>query len=339
MLKITYIGKGGSGETCRMRFDCLRKLLPDAEFSLIDTSIPERDCGRLVRSLGWRLKRGPMIGRINRYVVEHLPADRQQLIWCDKAVFITPETTKILRDRSERLAHFTPDPAFSYHRSRLFFASLRFYDFLVTTKRYELASYEEHLDPSRQKVIYITQGYDDNIHKPRTPFDEKRGVVFVGHFEKNRAEIIAELLADKIPVVLAGIGWDGFAARHHQDCLTYLGSGIFGEEYAKVISSAQFGYGAVSKWIPELHTTRTFEIPACGTALLTEKNEEIASFYRDDEAIFYKDTADMISKIRYYMDHPEELKRLTERGHAAAVSGGYSYMEIMRKLLNEMGMC
>ena len=34
--------------------------------------------------------------------------------------------------------------------------------------------------------------------------------------------------------------------------------------------------GLLAKWVPELHTTRTFEIPACGTALVTERNSETA---------------------------------------------------------------
>lgn len=39
-----------------------------------------------------------------------------------------------------------------------------------------------------------------------------------------------------------------------------------------------FARGALSRRFPERHTTRTFEIPACGTVLITEWNEEISVF-------------------------------------------------------------
>ena len=50
------------------------------------------------------------------------------------------------------------------------------------------------------------------------------------------------------------------------------------EEYAKIISLSYFGLGLLSNWVPELHTTRTFEIPACNTCLITPKTIEIANF-------------------------------------------------------------
>ena len=50
-----------------MRADVLDKLLSDSNFEIIDVNIPFFECSRLVRSLGFRLKKGPLIRKINQY--------------------------------------------------------------------------------------------------------------------------------------------------------------------------------------------------------------------------------------------------------------------------------
>jgi len=333
--KLTYIGQLAPGETCRMRLDCLKQLYPECEFTGIDTLIPLHKCPRLWRSIGWRYKIGPLIKMMNEYLLANLPEEKQDVIWVDKGIFFTSETMSILREKAEKLVHYTPDPAFTYHRSRYFFQSIPLYDYLITTKSFELDYYTSAAG-NRDKVLYATQGYQANLHRPLTEFSKKNGVVFIGHYEKERGKIIAELIKNGIEVKLAGIKWTGFVKKYKCKNLTYLGNGLFGEDYVRAVSAALFGFGSISKWIPEKHTTRTFEIPACGTALLTEKNDEIATFFCDDEVIYYNDVADMIEKIKYYSAHRDELQKLTERGRARVIADRRDYLGIMQKLMDEI---
>src|SRR5690606_8820615 len=108
--------------------------------------------------------------------------------------------------------------------------------------------------------------------------------------------------------------------------------GIYGPDYAKTLSTYQFSWGALSKWIPELHTTRTFEIPACGTALITERNSETSSFFTEKEAIFYNTPEEMITKIKYYQNNPEKLELLIDKGRARVIKDGRDYKTIIAGL-------
>ena len=65
------------------------------------------------------------------------------LIWIDKAVYVTPKTTHLLRRLTNKMVHFTPDPAFTFHQSHHFMDSLSFYDFAITTKSYEIKFFEK----------------------------------------------------------------------------------------------------------------------------------------------------------------------------------------------------
>jgi spore maturation protein CgeB len=334
-----YIGQNTPGTTSKMRVDHLKELLPGT-FEVIDTHIPFFQISKLWRSLGFRFKKGPLIQKVNNYIIEKLGNSSSKefdLIWVDKAIFLNKETTQILKTKGKKLVHFTPDPAFTFHKSTLFKESLPIYDFAVTTKSYEIKHYRNIL--AKERIIITTQGFNPQNHCPTTDFAKKNeGVLFIGHHEKPRELILQKLLDNNIPVTIAGIKWGKFAQKNQNNSnLTYLGKGVYGAQYAKIISSHYFSWGALSKWIPELHTTRTFEIPACGTALITERNTETSNFFNEDEAIFYDSVDEMIEKIKYYQSHPDELKQLTSKGRERVISDGRDYRSILEKVLEEIG--
>jgi spore maturation protein CgeB len=248
-------------------------------------------------------------------------------------VFIEPELVYALKQHSRKLVHYTPDPAFTYHRSKLFYDALGLYDYCITTKSFEIESYKKF----GVKTIFCTQGFDPAVHKPYHKFREKQGVVFIGHREDEREMIMSQLVDKNIRVTIAGNHWDNFAdKRKNKQNLIYKGKGLFGNDYARELSAALIGLGLLSKWIPELHTTRTFEIPACKTALVTEHNPEIGSIFSDDDVIYYDDAVEAVDKIEYYLAKKDRLLSFTENGHDKVISGGYSYIDILRKILKQI---
>jgi spore maturation protein CgeB len=335
-MKFLYIGYDWEGSTSKMRGQEIRKLLniPPAQFRVVDMGVPQAATSRLMKSLAWRFKTGPMIGRTNRHILDSMDGE-YDWIWVDRGVFLRPETIQHLRKLTPKLIWYTPDPAFTFHRSRFFFRSISLYDFCVTTKLFEIEDYHK---AGAKEVIYVTQGYDPAMHKPYVDFEKKSGVVFLGHHETGREKDIQALLEAGIEVKLAGFHWDKFAkqAAGSFPNLKYLGPGVYAEAYARTISGSLIGLGFLSKWIPELHTTRTFEIPACGTALATEANQETTSFFGENEAIFYKSTAELVEKIRFFLDHPEKLKAISEAGYKTVTEGGFDYTSLMRGVLEKI---
>jgi len=334
-MRVAYIGQNSVGTTSHMRCKTLRQLMAAAIFEIIDTHQPFYQTPKFWRSLGFRWKRGPLINHTNSYVLEQLTQYEYDMIWVDKAVYLTPRTTALLKSKTKKLVHFTPDPAFTFHKSKHYFKSLPFYDVVITTKSYELEHYKKAIQAT---VLYATQGFDKALHKPSpNPFNHKKGLAFIGHHEMEREQILEQLLFENIPVTLAGIEWQAFAKKHHSNSLLhYLGSGVYGNDYVAALGQAKIAWGAISKWIPELHTTRTFEIPACGTALLTERNRETEQFFNEDEAIFYSNVDELIAQVKCYMQNDAALETLTQKGTAAVHEKGFDYESILLKLLKQI---
>lgn len=337
-MKILYIGQFTEGTTSKMRAQRLKLICNCSVFDILDTHIPFFKTKQPFRSLGFKYKIGPLVKNTNEFIKSKLKKLQYDIIWIDKGVYMNSSTMSLLRSKTDCLVHFTPDPAFAFHKSKLFNKSIAYYDFLITTKSYEMSDYHEHT--SLNNVILTTQGFDKNLHKPKMEnFKNKTGFLFIGHHEDEREEIIQALLDARVSITLAGIRWENFYQKNKTNPkLNYLGNGIYGENYVKEIQNAKIGWGAISKWVPELHTTRTFEIPACGTALLTEKNNETSKFFTDSDVIFYESKKTLIDKTIHYLKFDEDLQRITLNGLNSVNKNGFDYDSILKKILNEINL-
>lgn len=334
---ILYIGQYLEGTTSKMRAEALSKIIAPNRLEVIDTHIPFYQSHPFWRSLGFRYKRGKLIQQINKHILNEV-AGPYKAIWIDKGIFIRPKVINYLRALTDILVHYTPDTAFCQNKSRFFNKGLKYYDFAISTKSFEKEKYLEYI--KKNQLLFVPQGFDKNIHFPRHRFSEKSSdVVFIGLYEPSRAEVISFLLKNNISVAVAGKKWTRFNKTHkNYGNYRFLGEGLFGEDYAQTLSKASFSLGLLSKRFPELHTTRTFEIPACGTALITEKNKETSKFYDEDEVIFFKDKEDMLSKINYYLSNKDQLSFITTNGYKKVLeAGGYDYQEQLRQICLKTG--
>ncbi|MEY4279634.1 MAG: hypothetical protein RL377_1638, partial [Bacteroidota bacterium] len=162
-------------------------------------------------------------------------------------------------------------------------------------------------------------------------------ICFIGHYELNRQYIIQKLLDSGFSVVLAGINWERFVKKNQtMGNLYYKGSNVIGIDYSKLISQSRLALGLLSKWIPEKHTTRTFEIPACGTALLTESNDEILSVFDSEDIIIYNSEDEILSVVKHALNDLVFLESITISGYNKVIDGDFTYEKILNLLINKI---
>src|SRR5262249_13744146 len=86
-----------------------------------------------------------------------------------------------------------------------------------------------------------------------------------------------------------------------------------GERYARLINSAWIAptCGTICNELVRKH----FEIPACGTCLLTQKTEGLeAAGFADFVNCVFADENDVLDKLQWLFERPEELERITKAG-------------------------
>ena len=331
-----YVGIRLPGTTSQLRSEALVRSLPDCDWTLIDTSIPYARSNRIWRSLAWRLKIGPVLRSLNDYVLRCLPKRCFDLVWIDKGVFLWPSTVRQLRACARKLVYYTPDTSFLRNRSTFFEKTISLYDLVVTTKSLEVQEFQRRMDLNR--LLLVTQTYDRSLHYPRCEFEEKNHeAILIGLCEPSRERLVRNLLDADIPVRVGGHGWERFTRRCGPNLpLVYLGPEVFGEAYAESISHASVGLGMLTHRFPELHTTRTFEIPACGTALATPATADTERFFQSDEVIFFEDPTELVAKIQMLWRNVGELQRISAAGYQRVKSGGFDNDTLVVRVLTKL---
>ncbi|MEW6536594.1 MAG: glycosyltransferase [Candidatus Auribacterota bacterium] len=83
-----------------------------------------------------------------------------------------------------------------------------------------------------------------------------------------------------------------------------------------VYSSSQININITVPQLRNSFSHRAFEIPACGGFLLSDYRPEAENFFElGREIVCFKTIEDLTSKLTYYRSHPNECKKIAERGY------------------------
>ena len=159
---------------------------------------------------------------------------------------------------------------------------------------------------------------------------------FIGHFEKHYARTLSSLNR-ACSVSVWGDSWQRAANWRYPRWEHVKGPGAFGVDYVNALASFKIGLGLLSKFIPERHTTRSFEIPAAGTFLLAERTDEHQEFFIEgEEAEYFSSIDELTSKAEFYLRHPAVRARIAKRGHERCWRSGYDADSVLRRVLMEI---
>ncbi|MGH6970195.1 MAG: CgeB family protein, partial [Caulobacteraceae bacterium] len=322
---------------------------------------PWTRAGWLQRQVQRRLRRGPIISEINRRVLDAARAMKPDLVWAEKQEFLREETIEAMRGLGARLAHFTPDPYFAldWKRTALMDRAMGAFDVLVYCKAYERADYEA----LGKQLVYMPLGYCDEVHRPLPSADPswRSTVGFLGGWEPRRERLLHDVAQLGIDLKVWGENWDFLADgrwsprryavlrqlagedgfRIHRDPLlasAHRGREVYADDYARALSGAEIGLGFLRKVCPDQHTTRTFEIPACGSMLLADRTDEHRAFFEEgEEADFFGSRDELLDKLRFYTSHAEVRQSVAAAGRERCVRGQYAYVHRVKAALLEIG--
>lgn len=336
-MKILYCGQlhpHGVTSTTRMRMEELARA--GHEIIPLD-SIPYLHWGG--RYVGWPVRRllwGPPLARLNRDLLAQARRHRPEMLWIDKGVWVFPQTLRRAREIGcEVLVHYTPDPAFVCHRSRHFIASIPQYDLLVTTKAYEVGLYRQH---GAREVLLQYPSYDGDVHRPCEPTPDQRRIymadaVFVGTYAPGREESLRPVARLGIDLAIWGNYWN--RCRDTELRKRVRGGMVGGRDYALTLVCAKIGLGLLSPLCPDRSTTRSLEIPACGTFLLAPRTDEHQALFEEGkEAEFFSSAEEMSEKIRRYLADDAAREAVAAAGRARCLASGYSSADRVRTIMD-----
>jgi len=359
-VKILYLGEIGPGQTALMRMRAIERL--GHSVLGVHTSEAWRRASWVKRQVQRRTYRGTIVDEINSSILSAARQFKPALVWADKQEFVRVETIEELRRLGVRTVHFTPDPYFSldWKRTRLMDEAMMAFDALVYCKSYERERYEGVGKP----VVYMPLGYCDEVHRPLASEDGRwrSAVGFLGGWEPRRERFLHAVTASGIDVKIWGRYWEFLRDgrwtprrhiilrqlagkdrfRFHRDELlsrAHQGGEVYADDYARALTGSRIGVGFLRKACPDQHTTRTFEIPACGSLLLADRTEEHQEFFEEGiEAEFFASCEELLDKAKFYSTNESSRKCVADRGYKRCSEGGYAYVHRLRRALLELGL-
>lgn len=357
-MRILFLGQISEGQTSLMRLCALRRL--GHEVYGVDTTTPWKTASWLRRQTERRLGRGPIVDRINRSALEAGRAFRPDIVWAEKQEYLRIETLEALREGGARLIHFTPDPYFylNWKRTPLMDAAIGRFDVLVYCKAYERKDYGALGRP----LIYMPLGYCDETHRPLPSADSRWdcAIGFLGGWEPRRERLLGAVAEAIGGLKIWGGYWDflrdgcwtlkrriilgqlagGDRFQIHKDQRlgeAWQGGEVYADDYARALTAARVGLGFVRQVCPDQHTTRTFEIPACGSLLLADRTEEHQSFFEEGtEAEFFSSSEELVDKARFYTRHETARARIAAAGRKRCADSGYAYVHRLSQALETL---
>lgn len=340
-MKILCVAELSPGATAGMRLHYMRELGHRVEgidsASRGHVALPLR----LLNRIGWRLGWPLDLNRINVRMLELAQSFGPDLIWVDKGVHITRSTLVLIKTLlpGVRLVHYNPDDPFGrYGKSgwRRFIGAIPAYDVHFVPRRENVS---EYLAQGAQRVIHNipTRGFDPAIHRPYGETNELKAafeadVGFLGAFEEERAQSLQRLAESGVRIRLSA----NWPQSHWHPNFLRAPYDVSGVEYAKALNSFKIALGFLRKANRDRHTSRSIEIPACGTMLLVERTEEHRHLFEEGrEAEFFSSDDELIGKVHVYLAQPYIRSTIALNGRQRCFRSGYDYGSRLELMLGQ----
>jgi hypothetical protein len=273
---------------------------------------------------------------LNRELLDTARRMRPDLVLVVKGQYLTPDTlAEVRRASGATLVNYATDDPFNPRvSSPELRAAIGTYDVYACTKRAVLA------DASRagaRSVAYVPFAYKPSVHFPEAatgPAEHDRfaaDVAFIGGADDDRLPYLEHLL-DRLPEVNLAL-WGGFWGKYPKLRPHWRGVAL-GREYRLAISGAHVLVNLVRRANRDGHVMRSFEVPACGGCMVSERTDEHEQLFADGrETRFFSTPDDLVELTAELLGDPPARAGLADQARRWATSGGHTYADRIREIV------
>jgi hypothetical protein len=291
-----------------------------------------------------RILSGPGIAKIRTELIRRVERDRPDVTLLYQGHYFDKETIERLRPNTFVVGYHNDDPFGS--RKKM----LRYRHLLPALSAYEgfhvyrPCNVEEALAHGAPRAALLMPYYLPWLDYPRSLSGEERkrwgcDLVFAGHVENDlRIGCLVGAVRAGMNVKVYGeeAYWRSALPRDVYEKLAPIGK-VIGEDYRKALCAARIAVSFHSKWNRDRYTRRSFEIPACGAFLLSERTPEMQELFGEgSEAEYFSSPDEFLRKARRYLQQDEERARIATAGHRRVTSSGHDIHSRMRQWLGDV---
>lgn len=221
------------------------------------------------------------------------------LLYCFRYDTFDHEVWKeISNELSTKTIIFLSDDHFQYEETRPVW---ELFNLVVTMDK---KGYEKRKKEAFNDVFFFPPACDSSLYKILN-LPKIYDISFVGQCYGRRQKFIDTLKRNGINIATFGYGWKNSDRVSQADLIK-----IYNQ--SKISLNLSFA----SKGNRIQIKGRDFDVPRCGSLLLTKDTEEIAEYYiPGKEIVTYQDANDAAEKIKYYLRNEDEREKIAKNGY------------------------
>jgi spore maturation protein CgeB len=264
--------------------------------------------------IAWRIGWQILARSANQKLLEVAEKFKPDLTLVISPMLVHPKTIQTLKKYGSVFVFFTDNPLDSHHTHTNAWvkAGLSLWDAILIWS-------QELVDRLQQKGIKNTFVHsfcsDIEYHFPQKQSEPSYDVAFIGNWDASRKrENYLKAIADRR---LGLWGSDYWRTHCQESSLKNLCQGMCSyQEIPQVLGSAKMGLNILRPQNQLGHNIRTFEIPAAGTLMLSERSQDLLNlFLEDKEAVYFSTPEELKKKVDYLLNNELLLEKIAESGY------------------------
>lgn len=296
------------------------------EFSLID---------KLLYRLMVRLDRTD----INKRIISEVTLDKYSHVLIVNGMNIGVKTLLRIKSKGIKLWHYSGDnPTKWYNVSWSFLLGLNIYDgiFCVNIPSYKNIEYiYKGLVIYFNKCVSKSLYFDD--YKPNVSSEKIYDVIFIGSYENERAQLMEKLASDGISITIFGNGWNKY--KNQKSRLNIKYDELIGKDYVDALRSAKVALGFLRERNQDTQTSRSFELPASGTATVLQASSTHSELFVDRHDLILFDTYESLKQSIIQLLNNEDMRNtLGVNGRQKILECEYFFDALANRFCVNMGL-
>jgi spore maturation protein CgeB len=288
---------------------------------------------------------GHNLSRINLDLLHFCSIYRPHLILFYRQTHIFASTIRSLKKLypSTKLVSYNNDnpfsPSYFYPYWRHHRRAIPFFDLVAA---YRVSNLYEYKTFGAKRLLLLPPWFEpSNVPNQLIPASSRPlDVIFVGHYEDDtRLEYLEYLALNKISVTISGPPHQWNPVLSSSPYFNTLPSDSMrsGAEYYNLISRAKIALCFFSKKNVDVYTRRCFEIPACGTILLSEYSPILSNFFSlESEYFCFSSKSQLYKIVQRLLSNPLLLDSVSANAYSRAHNSGYDVNSRIAQLLSSL---
>jgi spore maturation protein CgeB len=262
----------------------------------------------------------------------------------DSGDVVGPRALREIRRSAGVVGSYNADNPFAQpppegRRWTLFRNALPLYDLKVAIRRPDLETAMR--TAGARGPLLVWQCADEVVHRPIKLSDADvarygADVLFAGTWMPGRGRFMADLVKHGLSVRVHGPRWNRAPEQGELGGAIVHGS-LDGLEYSKAIAAAKVAIVLLNGDNFDLHTKRSVEIPAIGTAMCAVKTSYHRELYVDGrEAVFFDNAEECARLCKELLADPARRQAMALAGHQRTFANKTYNEFLMREIAGEL---